>query len=136
MKHIAKLLLVWLALSALCYAIATMAYPTDVDFQEHMAMTTGTITGIYPDNHSAISFDYFVNGEKYSAIGGTTYGFPPIDKLHPGQQIEVYYDTRNPGIARSTDPGLEHQQNQTQIGFITLAGPIFLLIMLVRSKMI
>lgn len=136
MKLIAKLLLVWLLLSVLCYLIATKRYSTDGDFQEHMAKTIGTITGIYPEDHASISFDYIVNGEKYSAVGGTNYGFPSISSLHLGQQIEVYYDTRNPGIARSTDPGSEIPQNQTQVAFITLVGPIFLLIMLVRSKLI
>ena len=132
----AKLIVVWLALTLVFFAMARWFFGSDLRFSRMTAETTGFVTEKLPDDHEKIRFRYTLNGADYSGVGATDFGNPSFDDIAIGQKIIVFYDPENPTSATSGDRRSEGDANAGPIILVTLLAPGFILVQLIRKRMI
>ena len=125
-SHTKRLLVVWcVAATAVGFGLGSINLPRAVALWRRGVAAEAVVTKIDPANHNTVSFAFEVEGRKYesAAQGGAGKGNQPLTLLAPGSVIRVYYDPRNPSIARPGQPGATLVNESVAVALASLVFP-------------
>ena len=97
---------------------------------EFGVQATGTVTALTPQMHNTAGYKYSVTGREFQGSRGSWGPNPPLDEMHIGDQVVVYYDPRQPAVSVLGDPRPMLDNEITFVVLATLMMPTFIVLIM------
>lgn len=92
-----------------------------------------TIVELTPKIHNTVRYEYQVGSQKFEGQGRSWRPNPPIDEIHVGQSLVIYYDPSNPSRSVLGDPKPMLTNEIISVGIAVLLIPTFI-VFAIREK--